>query len=378
MNRMLLNEILGCFPEPLILYDREGKTLFANGSAVESLGFDPEGIYRGELRERIELQKAPGSREAQAGPPPAMYTGETPERNSFLQFRNAAGDTRSTIASYAPVLYEGERVGMIVTWLDITELIERENVVMLARDALEMMLTDRTCELLESRRQLERQERLSELGTLAATIAHELRNPLGVIRTAVYNIRRKNHDPALEGHIANIDKKIEESSMIINNILNYSRINNPVFKETSLSDLLVDCINSAKKRYRRLPVKISRRLRKISELRIKADTGQLREVFLNILNNAVEAIDGQGEVTVTAAPVSDDSVVVEISDNGIGISESALERIFDPFYSDKAKGTGLGLAVCLKLVDLHSGSISVRSREGEGTCVSVTLPLEGG
>jgi signal transduction histidine kinase len=377
MNRMLLHEILGCFPEPLILYDKDWETVFANGPAIDSLGFDPRGLQRSELRKRTEVHNATASEDAAEDKPEIIYSGKMQERKSFLHFRNAGGEMRSTVASYAPVLYEGERVGTIVTWLDITELIERENVVMMARDSLEQLLVERTCDLLESRELLERRDRLSELGTMAATIAHELRNPLGVMRTALFNIRRKNDNPALERHIANIDKKIEESSMIISNILNYSRINKPEKKPFRLATILIDCISSAKKRYRKSPVKITRDLRKIGGLEITADEGQIREVFLNILNNAVESIEEKGTVTVKASHDPGKQALVEISDDGIGISESSLENIFDPFYSEKAKGTGLGLAVCLKLIDLHGGSIGVSSRPGKGTRVSVTLPLNG-
>jgi PAS domain S-box-containing protein len=374
---LLADEILESFPEPLLLFDTSGNILLANGSAAESLGFDPSGLLAEELSDRtdpfISDQKDEEGEDLRA----VFSAVDRTVRNAICIFRTENGEIRRTIASSAPVLYQGARIGMIATWHDITEQVEREDLVILARDTLEGILVDRTCELLESREQLERQRRLSDLGTLAATVAHELRNPLGVIRTAVYNIRRKNGDPSLERHIANIDKKIEESSMIINNILNYSRINEPVIKSVRLADVIVDCISSVRKRYHMLPVKINRRLRGISGLEIRADEGQLKEIFLNVINNAVEAIEGTGSVTVTAYRSAEGKVTIEVTDNGIGISEKSLEKVFDPFFSDKAKGTGLGLAVCSKLVDLHSGSISIKSGLGKGTTVTVSLPVKG-
>jgi signal transduction histidine kinase len=144
-----------------------------------------------------------------------------------------------------------------------------------------------------------------------------------------------------------------------------------------LAGLLADCIDSTRKRYRKSKVRISRRLAGIKDLVIKADDGQLKEVFHNILNNSVESINDEGLVTVRAERRDDQSVRITIRDTGEGISEDVIERIFDPFYSNKAKGTGLGLAVCRKLVDLHNGDIEVRSVEGEGTEVTVHLPVNG-
>jgi signal transduction histidine kinase len=374
---LISDEVLGLFPEPVILYSADAGILYANKPAAESIGFDPSGISTDEFRERIMSRTKDVSRADRNYLFSTWPHGELAFRNALFRFRGAGDKTRTVIASSVPVTYSDSTNGTIVTWHDITEQVEREELIIMAKDTLESILSEKTADLIKAREFLDRERRLSEIGTLAAMIAHELRNPLGVIRTAAYNIRRKSDDPRLGRHLDNIDKKIEESARIISNILNYSRINDPAMQPVHLAGLLVDCIHSTRKKYLRSTVRISRRLAGIKGLTIEADSGQIKEVFLNILNNAVEAIEGEGLVTVQACSRDGGIVEIKIEDDGVGIDEGDLERIFDPFYSKKTRGTGLGLAVCRKLIDLHRGDIEVRSLLGEGTKVIVSLPVKG-
>lgn len=252
---------------------------------------------------------------------------------------------------------EGEINGFLLTLLDATERGRAEH------------------ELRRARRELDRSRRLSGIGTLAATVAHELRNPLGVIKAAVYNLRRKNADPALDRHIDNIDKKIDESTTIIDHLLHYTRIPPPNLAEVHLAEVLAESVVSVKKRFRERPVKFHRRLRRLRDVRIEADRGQLGEVFMNILGNAVQSIEDEGEVRIDARTRGGEWAVVEISDNGIGIDERDIERVFEPFFTRKAKGTGLGLALSREIIDMHDGSIEVQSERARGTTVTVTLPV---
>ena len=246
---LITDEVLSAFPEPVLLYAGDGSILFVNHAAAESLGFDPAGISMDELKDRIALPERDGSGNGARDLLLSDLPCEGDAEPAFCRFRGAGGKTRMAIASSAPVVYSGSTIGTVVTWHDITELTERGESVILNRAALEGLLVERTDGLIKSREVIARQKRLSEIGTLAATIAHELRNPLGVIRTAAYNIRRKSEDPRLDRHLANIDRKIEESAAIINNILNYSKVNDPVMRPVNLAELLVDCIDSTRKKY---------------------------------------------------------------------------------------------------------------------------------
>lgn len=223
---------------------------------------------------------------------------------------------------------------------------------------------------------LERAKRLSDIGSLAATVAHELRNPLGVIRTAAYNIKRKAQNPLLDSHLTNIEKKILEADQIINNLLFYSRLKAPHIESVRLLDILKDCIASVKNKYTGYTIAVTKRVNSTKDDFIEADPLQLGELFNNILGNACDALIGhKGQIEVTAQKDKLGNIIVQVKDDGIGMDAEQLKRIFEPFYTTKAKGTGLGLAVCKQIVTLHNGAIEVESEQGKGTAVTVTLPL---
>lgn len=255
--------------------------------------------------------------------------------------------------------------------------IERKQAELLLKrdnDVLEKMVSERTGELLSTRDELEKARRLSDIGVLAATVAHELRNPLAAIAMAAYNIRRKAADPLLDKHFRNIDKKINESNHIINNLLFYSRLKPPRYEIIGLRPFLEECVRDARglgagKKAAAI------RLHAPGEPTLEADPVQIREVVSNLLSNAYDALAGVRAGTITlSASVNESSVSIRVRDTGAGIPESLLPRIFEPFFTTKAKGTGLGLCVCKQLVELHGGDISVASGFGKGTEVSVTLP----
>jgi len=244
------------------------------------------------------------------------------------------------------------------------------------KETFERLVAERTAELVAVQVELERAKRLSEIGRLAATVAHELRNPLGVIQASIYNLKRKLSDERLEKHISNIEAKITESSQIIDNLLFYTRIKPPNFETVDLRRLLDECRSSAKERFRNQSVTVETRLEPLDGLHIKADPVQLSEIFNNIIVNSYQAFNGGDNRLEIGAKVEDGRYLeVNIRDNGAGIEASVLKRVFEPFFTAKSKGTGLGLAICQELVGLHNGKIEIESEQGKGTSVTVTLPI---
>lgn len=231
-------------------------------------------------------------------------------------------------------------------------------------------------DLLQANKVLSDTKRLSDIGSLAATVAHELRNPLGVILSAMYNIKRKNKDPALGKHLANIDAKVAESSQIITNLLFYSRIKKPHREPTDIVGLLEECIAQAEERFEKQEVKLESRLMLLSGRMMNVDAFQMKEVFMNVLTNAYNALPSSGGRLVVEGRYDGSRVRISICDNGCGIANEDLKHVFEPFFTLKSKGTGLGLAICKELVGLHSGEIKIESELGKGTTVSVELPHE--
>lgn len=233
-------------------------------------------------------------------------------------------------------------------------------------------------ELANAQKELANAKRLSDIGVLAATVAHELRNPLGAMRLAAYNIKTKDPNRSLKMHIEHIEQKIQESDQIINNLLFYSRIKMPQYERVRLCDILKECVENAKEQFRDSSTVVIRKYQGIKRDFIDVDVLQVKEVFINILNNAFEALEGvkKGRIEVIAHhDRKTNEMRIGFKDNGAGIDPHILNRISEPFFTTKAKGTGLGLTVCYQIVSLHGGKIDIESGKRRGTIFTVTLPI---
>jgi len=260
---------------------------------------------------------------------------------------------------------------------DITELKRLEKLLIKDKDALEELVKERTAELMKSQKKLEDARRLSDIGLLAATIAHELRNPLGVIKTAIYNIERKKKDSSFDTHLANINKKISESDQIIRNLLSYSKIKMPYYQNVDIDKVISECIKYCKDKYAKWDVKINVVSSSKGENIINADPDHMSGLFLNILDNAYQAFpDKAGLIQIKLSSDKDKNQLnIEFNDNGVGIGQEDLKKVFDPFFTNRAKGIGLGLTVCQQIANIHNGSINIQSQKEKGTTVYIQLPI---
>jgi signal transduction histidine kinase len=213
---------------------------------------------------------------------------------------------------------------------------------------------------------------MADVGRLASTISHELRNPLAAIKLAAYNLRRKTNDASLLPHLNNINKKIEEGDNIIQNLLSFSRARTTKYEVFALSELLDECIVATQSQSNDITVKKAVKLG--AKDLIEADPTQLRIVLNNILDNAFQAMSEQsGKITVSAC-IMGPSYIVSVQDSGMGIEPENLEKVFEPFFTTKSKGTGLGLAVCKDIIESHHGHIELRSAPQKGTTFTITIP----
>ncbi len=263
--------------------------------------------------------------------------------------------------------------GFIGSCIDITDRKMAEEVLKRDKDSLVELVDERSKELIKTQKELKQFSRLADIGTLAATVAHELRNPLGVIHLAAYNLKKEKSDLSANKHLANIEKKVWEGNQIIDNLLSYARIKIPHYEEVRILNVLDECVASAQGRFGEKGVNIEKKYGDIQGF-IEADPNQIREIFLNILNNACQSFPGQGGSVEVRVEQEGDMLRVSVQDNGVGIAQEDLEKVFEPFFTRKSKGTGLGLTICNELVNLHQGKIDIQSRVGEGTIVCVLLP----
>ncbi len=240
---------------------------------------------------------------------------------------------------------------------------------------LEHMVDLKTQQLVTARLELERSRRMADIGRLASTIAHELRSPLAAMRIAAHIIGEIPDTPALSVLVEVITKKIAESDAIIENLLMFTRIRASHFEPVAVAGILSDCIASVRIKYSSQPSTVQQNISLAAGDTIEADPTQMRIVFNNLLDNAFQALrNGKGVVTVAAA-IKGDRCEILISDTGSGIAEQDMKKIFEPFFTTKAKGNGLGLALCHEMVVAHRGTIDLRSRHGEGTTFTITLPV---
>ncbi len=313
------------------------------------------------------------------------YNGNIEEIKSALSGQKISFESQMSVrngervvlsVNYVPDINDSGMVkGVYVLANDITERKLAEDVLKRDDESLRKLVSEQSHSLLSAQVELEQGKRLSDIGLLAANVSHELRNPLAAIRLALHNIRRKSTNSDIDKHLATIDKKIQESDQIINNLLLFSRLKPPSYESVNIFDIIEEC-SEALQRYTNKEITETKDMDSLKDIMIEADPTQLKEVFNNLLNNAFDALPAKNGLIKIIGENENEFVKVSIEDNGSGIADDILDKIFIPFFSMKAKGTGLGLPICRQIVNMHEGTIEVKSKIGQGTSVIVRLPKQ--
>jgi two-component system NtrC family sensor kinase len=224
---------------------------------------------------------------------------------------------------------------------------------------------------------IQESERLAVTGQLAAGVAHELNNPLqGIVTYSHLILERLPADSPMRASVQKIVNQADRCREIVRRLLDFSRPRKPQVRAVNINTVLLDCLGLIENQALFQNVRIVRRLQQDLPA-VLADPFQMQQVFMNLLINAAEAMDGVGQLDViTRTHPFSDVVEVEFTDTGHGIAPDDLQRIFDPFFTTKslAHGTGLGLAISLGIVQEHHGTITVHSELGKGSTFVVTLP----
>jgi PAS domain S-box-containing protein len=252
-------------------------------------------------------------------------------------------------------------------WLTTTKLVDDKG------KAVALATTER--DITEKKRLEERlrfSERFTILGQLASSVAHEIRNPLGVIKNSVYflNVRLKEHaDEKVVKHLKIMERNINSVDLIITDLLDIARNKLGVLEPVDLRIILERTFASLS-----VPenIKVITKLGKIPKMLL--DPESIQRVFLNIIQNAVAAMPEGGKLIVDLSRIGD-SVEISFKDSGVGISEENMQKLFTPLFTTKAKGLGLGLTICKQIVEGHHGDIEVKSKAGEGALFIVRLPI---
>ncbi len=228
-----------------------------------------------------------------------------------------------------------------------------------------------TEELRSSQKALVQKERLAVLGKLSAGIAHEIKNPLGVIDSSIYylNMKLNAPDEKILQHLNRIKEQVYIANTIIQSLMNLTKMKEPVKTQIDISDIIEKVIKDSKVPH---GIEVIKELPE-GELFISADKEQISMAFRNIVLNAAQAMDKHGRLLITAGKTRA-GIEISFKDTGPGIAPEDMEKIFQPFFSTKARGIGFGLAICQMVVEKHGGAIEARSEEGKGASLIVRLP----
>jgi signal transduction histidine kinase len=244
-------------------------------------------------------------------------------------------------------------------------------------NAMEDQLAQHEAELEHKNKELMQTRKLAAIGTLASGVAHELNNPLNNISLSAQILQREAGERCtgdMKEAVGDIVGQTERVKRIVGDLLEFARGREPRFQEVELAGLV-------KAAFRQIGN--SRRLEKVrfsfhadtDQVLVPADHGQMEQVFANLFLNAVDAMQEEGEISVSVKR-ADQIVIVTVSDTGRGITRESIDKIFEPFYTTKDKGTGLGLAIVYNIIKKHYGDIAVSSEPGRGTTFTITLPGE--
>ncbi|ARK31321.1 ATP-binding protein [Halalkalibacter krulwichiae] len=325
----------------ILLLDMNGMILYASPSLGNVLGF-PLKSYIGESS--FDIIHSEDKQSVMTRFEQVINTLSSSQMETYLV--NSNGEA---------VLFEG--VGTPV----IGENGEPEHVLIVGRDITEKR---------KAEEQLSKSEKLSVVGELAAGVAHEIRNPLTSIKGFVQLFQQGIIKNEFFEIIFTEFVRIEE---ILKEFLTLAKPQEIQVKKADVTSILKDVETLLKSEMNLRNVQMIQEYKQ-NLPQIMCDINQIKQVFINIVKNSIEAISGSGFVEIQAS-VEEGNILIKISDNGIGISEERLQRLGEPFYSNKEKGTGLGLMLCFRIIQQHNGSITVKSKENYGTTVEVKLPV---
>lgn len=293
--------------------------------------------------------------------------------------RRKDGTLIPVLISAAPITISGRLIGCIVLYADITERRQMQKKLEEYSQQLEVLVEQRTKQLKETQEKLIKSEKLAAIGQVAAMVGHDLRNPLTGIKGATYYLKKKlapEADKAVTEMLALIEEDIEYSNKIISDLLEYSREMKLELAEITPKSIMKDILSLVE-----VPNNVHVSDFVQDEPKIMADVEKMKRVFINIIKNAIDAMPTGGNLTIKSKE-SGGNVEITIADTGIGISKDNLGKIWTPFFTTKAKGMGLGLPICKRIIEAHRGSILVESKLGKGTTFTITIPVafksEGG
>jgi PAS domain S-box-containing protein len=328
------------------IVDKNNNMTFANKKLGEILEYSPEELLGRDVLSIIEEGDIDTLEEE-------LRRGASGKSSIFeVQWKTKKGKKIYTLMSASPLYDEkGNCIGYFAVVTDITE---RKRF----------------------QQQLLQSEKLAATGQLAASIAHEINNPLSGIKNCIYILMDEIDTGDSKEYLDMADRELDRIARIVKQLLDFYRPSKETMVSTDINEVIDDVLKFMEAQLKTQNVKVSKKLDpKLPE--IMASGEQLKQVFINLILNAQEAMPKSGKLDIKTK-FEHKNIKIEFKDNGYGIPEDEIENLFDPFYSTKTegKGTGLGLSVSYGIIKAHNGMIDVTSVVGKGTTFTITLPIE--
>lgn len=330
----------------LLELDEHGRVLQANPAVAEVTGASPEQL------EGMEWM-------------PNFVPDSARDGTEYVFARILAGESR--IAHENPIISLDGTRERTISWMS-SALEQPDGSLHVYASGLDVT------EFKDLERRTRLAERLAAVGTMSAGLAHEIRNPLNSAQLQLRLLERRLHKHAVDTKLMRpielVQSELQRLSSLVHEFLDFARPSEPKLSDTELSEIVEHVM--ALESPRALEHGVTIELRTCEPVRVVADPGKIKQVLLNLVRNAVEAMP-DGGVAILELEARDDGALLRVIDSGPGLPDDVLERIFEPFYSTKSEGTGLGMAICHSLVTQHGGDVRVLTGE-QGTTVEVWLP----
>lgn len=369
-------------PNAIVMANADGVIIFVNSQAERNFGYGREEMV-GQPVEMLVPERSrgrhPGDRQAFFASPTARPMGAGRD----LFGRRKDGSEFPVEIGLTPI-QTAEGPAVISAIVDITERKRAEISLREQRDHLERLVAElqtKNEEVRTATQQLWMAAKLASVGELAASIAHELNNPLAIIILRLESLlARTSQSDATRKSLEIVDQEARRMGNLVGNLLQFSRRGQEQVSTVDVCQELVKAVELVHHLLKKRQIVIHQDM-KAETPAIYADRQKLRQVFLNLLTNASDAMERGGKLSLTISrdvlPGGDAAVRIEVADTGSGIADAHLEKVFDPFFTTKEEdhGTGLGLAICRRVVDEHQGEIRIDSEVGKGTTVTILLPV---
>jgi PAS domain S-box-containing protein len=344
--RNYLKNILESLSNGVLVIDRENRAAVCNPAAATLLGFSPDDVKSARSYRDLAIPSSleefiAAARSSEVGSP----------TDAELNWNNAVGQEQFLSVSASPVSdAQGNNTGLTIVLKDITRLKELEL-------------------------QNQRAKQLQAMGEMAVQLAHEIRNPLGSIElfaSLLGNELRGQDD--FKGWADQIVTGVKFLNNIVTNMLTFTRTSKPQTKPLDVKGLILETLAFVEPVLQQRQIRLEQPDARDNGLLCMGDAGMLRQMFLNLFMNALQAMPECGRLAVRVQSDDPGTVRIEVEDSGIGIPSENLSRIFDPFFTTHEKGTGLGLALVHQIVENHQGRIAAESEFGKGTRFTIWLP----